>query len=232
MVALGGGATFSRWPGCSWPLPAASLLLAVAAACTESLDQIGESGRDNDATADGPGQLEAAGPEPPPCPRGKIPYGSPENCVCAGASFWCEADKACHATRSWTGCGPCGVGCPPDQACLRGAGPSPAPCALRCDSGAPVEGEDMHIFCAIGGSTECIDVASDEAHCGTCNKPCTANAQCLRGTCRTRCDGGFECGAAGCVDALNDRTNCGCWGTCLGLRICVEGECKEPDGGS
>ncbi|MES1182257.1 MAG: hypothetical protein ABUL60_00510 [Myxococcales bacterium] len=71
---------------------------------------------------------------------------------------------------------------------------------------------------------KCVDTNSDEKHCGQCDKPCGANAECQSGTC------GCVVGTIKCNDAcVRDDTPeyCGsCTNHCTGAQDCAGTTCK------
>lgn len=78
---------------------------------------------------------------------------------------------------------------------------------------------------------ECIAVASNPAHCGTCFNACADHEVCSRAACASDCAAGLTpCGQA-CVDLTSDLGHCGgCDMPCDGT--CVDGVCAAATGGS
>src|SRR5688572_1590265 len=75
----------------------------------------------------------------------------------------------------------------------------------------------------------CVDLGSDDAHCGACGEACHAQQKCEAGECVPRCPGAFLYCDGLCVDLLNDTANCGsCGNACGGGEACVSGSCKCP----
>lgn len=85
-----------------------------------------------------------------------------------------------------------------------------------------------------GASTECggtcVDLQSDNLHCGACGRACGAGSACRGGTCSTAAPacppGEILCGSR-CVDPLSDRLFCGSSGSCGGGQAgvaCAAGE--------
>lgn len=77
----------------------------------------------------------------------------------------------------------------------------------------------------------CVDVRSDEAHCGACERACPAGAECVS----TRCEciePLLACGApAMCIDTSSDDSHCGgCGNRCPAGSACVGGKCTCPPG--
>jgi hypothetical protein len=77
--------------------------------------------------------------------------------------------------------------------------------------------------CGLG----CIDVRTDEEHCGDCFRTCEGGA-CVAGVCE--CGSLTDCGA-GCVDTSSDPANCGRCGDGCGAFACVEGRCVCGEAG-
>ena len=87
-----------------------------------------------------------------------------------------------------------------------------------CCHGATCKGK----HCACKGTLaacdgRCVDIDSDDAHCGGCGNACGA---------------GRACCAGGCVDTSTSDGNCGACGTvCPATQECVAGRCTTPNGG-
>ena len=75
---------------------------------------------------------------------------------------------------------------------------------------------------------ECVDVRSDERHCGACDAPCEVEMECVGGACAEPCaEGQTRCGAE-CVDTSSDAAHCGgCGAACEGDLVCEGAECVE-----
>lgn len=80
----------------------------------------------------------------------------------------------------------------------------------------------------------CVDLNSDEAHCGRCASPCPAAANarplCSAGRCTLVCARSFgDCNstyADGCEASLSVSPNCGtCGNLCIRFAACVSGTC-------
>jgi poly(3-hydroxybutyrate) depolymerase len=75
----------------------------------------------------------------------------------------------------------------------------------------------------------CVDAMTDNAHCGACDRRCSAGSTCVGGECacgeaQTLCDDG-------CVNTLTDVRNCGgCGQPCAADQSCVDGECACAGG--
>ena len=126
---------------------------------------------------------------------------------------------------------------------------------VEVDSGIDVEvdsGIDVEADC--DGSTrrcdgQCVDILSDDDHCGECNNSCVVDAQgatislCESGQCVDQCpDSQNICGTEelSCVDTMNDDDHCGeCDNDCGDGHYCDSGTCTplpcwedaEPFGG-
>jgi hypothetical protein len=89
-----------------------------------------------------------------------------------------ECGGVCVDLQSDVGhCGACYNACmgvaPPGQSsfgkCVNGV------CRVVCESGYSV--------CLVGGIESCVDMRTDEQHCGACDKPCAPGEPCLDGNC-------------------------------------------------
>lgn len=133
-------------------------------------------------------------------------------------------------------CGGCGLSCKEGEICWKGA--------CGCPSG----------FTRCG--TECVNLDSDNASCGVCDKKCKAPPSndpewkcgpdvqpintgwsCAGGGCKLSCDAWFgDCNdnlcADGCeTDTKRDAKNCGaCGHACSANQECVDGQCLCPPG--
>jgi hypothetical protein len=73
-----------------------------------------------------------------------------------------------------------------------------------------------------GPGIGCVDVISDENHCGACGNVCTPGEACMNGVCL--CLGDVCTGV--CVDLRTDNDNCGaCDRQCSVGFTCVDGQC-------
>ena len=71
----------------------------------------------------------------------------------------------------------------------------------------------------------CVDLSSDEAHCGECREACDDGAVCKSGTCQCP-QGKTECDGA-CVDLDSSFEHCGqCGDDCGQGERCASGSCK------
>ena len=128
-------------------------------------------------------------------------------------------------------CGRCNNPCtPPNDMCLP-VGDGTFACGSDCD-------RTRFTDC---GPDLCVDVMTDERHCGACGNQCDDGEDCVDGAC--------SCGGAGpdcagdttstccgtrCVDLNTDADHCGaCRDACAGGVSCSEqtcgcGDCREP----
>jgi Stigma-specific protein, Stig1/Planctomycete cytochrome C len=78
--------------------------------------------------------------------------------------------------------------------------------------------------CETCGSTECVALASDAAHCGSCNNACANGVPCENGACA--CPSGATACAGQCVDMMTDASHCGaCANSCAASSTCIAGAC-------
>jgi len=93
-------------------------------------------------------------------------------------------------------------------------------------SSGPTTGGCAGMVC--GGA--CVDVMSDEAHCGMCDLPCAPGEACTAGECVPECgEGTMLCGGA-CVDPAFDEAHCGgCDAPCAAGDPCVQSACDSTD---
>src|SRR5579872_4049697 len=87
----------------------------------------------------------------------------------------------------------------------------------------------------------CVNVRTDDRHCGVCDNPCTADKFCMDGHCVCRppkgpcgdecCDPNETCCREGCRDLQTDNNSCGtCDNACIGGKTCQNGQCVCPAG--
>ena len=154
-----------------------------------------------------------------PCPGGKK--------ACGGACVDTSSDV--------NNCGGCGNRCKPGVVCQRGKC-APSHCACKSDSDCPAGSSCTNCQCkkgpCSGGKTACggacVDLKSNNNHCGKCNLKCGGALQCTRGQCAPKsCPPGWTlCGTA-CVKLTTDSKNCGkCGTTCSRGQKCVNGQCR------
>lgn len=76
----------------------------------------------------------------------------------------------------------------------------------------------------------CVDLRSDEVHCGSCYSFCSPDAVCFDGSCSSPCPGGTLCFAS-CTDLSSDVFNCGaCGNYCPTGFVCSYGYCQNVCG--
>ena len=81
---------------------------------------------------------------------------------------------------------------------------------------------------------ECVDLQSDNDHCGRCNHSCerdvASSTTCREGRCQCPVEGERPCGGR-CVDVNTNRDHCGeCDTPCVeAAEVCREGSCCEPN---
>lgn len=74
----------------------------------------------------------------------------------------------------------------------------------------------------------CLDVQSDNAHCGDCTVRCGDTEHCVKGQCRPGCAPNETACAGHCVDLTTDPSSCGACGNACGDRVsCIGGVCGD-----
>lgn len=92
-------------------------------------------------------------------------------------------------------------------------------------AGATVACPDSEVMCG----TECVDLTTNAAHCGACDDPCFAVADCVESECQCPTET-TQCAQA-CVNLTSDPLHCGdCGQLCPAGSSCVAGECTHADG--
>jgi hypothetical protein len=83
--------------------------------------------------------------------------------------------------------------------------------------------------CETCGGSGCVDLQTDAAHCGSCDKACPPGSTCAGGACA--CGPTLtDCGGA-CVDTQSDPKHCnGCGDACPGGEVCNLGACSASCG--
>jgi hypothetical protein len=77
--------------------------------------------------------------------------------------------------------------------------------------------------------TTCMDLTSNNTHCGRCGNTCVGGETCNAGLCECPM-GGRSCGGT-CVDVETSNTHCGaCNSPCSSMQTCVGGSCQCPTG--
>lgn len=144
-------------------------------------------------------------------------------CVCIDGHTDCGAGwlNCIDTTTRLDHCGGCGQICQSD---VEGAMPvcDDGNCTVECT-------DDSLTACKM--ADECVDLTSNDAHCGECGLSCGPGGSCQNGVCI--CSGEFESCADTCVDTNSDVDHCGeCGSDCpddiSGAEpICENGECTE-----
>jgi hypothetical protein len=195
----------------------------------------------------------AGGATPVGCPDGFEVCGGacvrtdndPANCGACGTA--CAENQVCGLSQCLTSCPEDMTGC--DGSCVD-LQTDPMHCGT-CE-GACAAGDNAHATCTAGqcgvecdagfascdiDPTDCeINVDSDPANCGECNKGCIARANaapsCAAGVCGLGdCNAGFvDCDGfeeTGCeIDTMSDEDNCNnCGMACPNTQFCVAGAC-------
>ncbi len=90
---------------------------------------------------------------------------------------------------------------------------------------APVDSGVCPMGTVACGMSGCVDLASNNSHCGACGTVCPAGQSCLARSCQ--CNAGtIRCGAL-CIDSQTDPNNCGaCNNVCPMGQLCVAGACR------
>jgi hypothetical protein len=124
-------------------------------------------------------------------------------------------------------CGLCDRWCDSSAECIDGA------CVQTCDETCENDAE----IC-VGGSCECrsglmrceddcVDIASDDDHCGMCGRDCD-DMLCNAGECAAACSDSLDACDEACVNLATDPLNCGaCERDCHPSQVCIAGECKS-----
>jgi hypothetical protein len=164
--------------------------------------------------------------------------------TCGGKCLETQSDPA--------NCGQCGVACPANQVCSKGAcGKGCAAGLTKCDAACvditgsqancgtcgkacPADQTCWQSACicpagqgACGDNGACVDVQASETNCGKCGTKCATGAACTAGVCA--CPGAqIECSGV-CVDSAADKNNCGACGKVCGAGTsCLSGACLDP----
>ena len=73
---------------------------------------------------------------------------------------------------------------------------------------------------------ECVDLSSDDRHCGGCLQPCGERDSCTAGECSDRCTDAQAWCRGQCVELSSNSHHCGeCGHACSVFEECLEGEC-------
>jgi hypothetical protein len=92
-----------------------------------------------------------------------------------------------------------------------------------------IQGMAVGGSCEKCGGSECVALASDTQHCGSCDNACPAGVSCDNGACA--CTGGGQACDGICVNTATDAQNCGkCGAVCNAGSSCENGKCSCPVG--
>ncbi|MGB8933433.1 MAG: FG-GAP-like repeat-containing protein [Anaeromyxobacteraceae bacterium] len=96
-------------------------------------------------------------------------------------------------------------------------------CSCGGDKSSPPACASGLAQCDVG----CVDLSTDNAHCGSCANVCAGARVCAGGTCELTCGtGGVQCGDV-CADVQSDLANCGaCGNACTAGTLCLAGACQ------
>lgn len=116
----------------------------------------------------------------------------------------------------------------------------PRDCGERMPIGRPLANQDVACIrrwiealedpdCETCGGAVCIDLTSDEHHCGACDRACPEQSECRDGVCS--CQDELSSCDDRCVDLQSDPQHCGeCGVACANAELCVAGECRSNCG--
>jgi len=155
--------------------------------------------------------------------------------ICEAGLANCSG-KCVDLSRDTQNCGNCGI-IVPDECCYGRAtntnndDENCSRCGHRCaDEGRNRSCVGGECVCSTGTDkcgSDCVDLGSDEAHCGLCDRACSSDQICIGGVCKctwreaTMCDNK-------CVDLKSDIYNCGgCGNTCGENAYCINGACAR-----
>lgn len=161
------------------------------------------------------------------CPSG--------SCLASGVcGLACETNDGCPGFKPWS-CGNVGS----ERQCI--CNPKATDVCNGADDDCNGVVDDGANACVVGSvceagecvcseqntcNGECVDLATDAAHCGGCGQACAPGASCDDGTCFCA---GVMCGNV-CADLQSDGNNCGTCGTlCGSLGECALGGCQTID---
>lgn len=92
-----------------------------------------------------------------------------------------------------------------------------------------IQGMAVGGSCETCGGSECVALASDPQHCGSCDNACPTGVTCDNGGCA--CAGGSQACVGVCVETATDVANCGkCGNACSAGSTCQDGQCSCPAG--
>jgi hypothetical protein len=153
-------------------------------------------------------------------------------CVPPATCDLATCDNACVDTQTDpANCGTCGRWCDSSAECI--AGECIATCSESCDGDVElcIDGACECRSGLVRCGDECVDVSSDDDHCGMCGRECDDDGGspfCRAGTCASDCGALALCDEE-CIDLASDPLNCGvCDRECHPSQVCVSGECETP----
>lgn len=183
-----------------------------------------------------------------------------------GSGQACCGGTCASLRNDWHNCGSCGHTCPNQESCIEGLCRCEG--GILCDGACAIggvccEAEDCEpeacrstnctnnqcgydlepdgASCSDGLCclATCVDVSSDQEHCGSCFHPCRNGDVCVDGTCGAVCDVTVFCEADGptpdccggaCTNTATDVDNCGaCGQACDAGQRCWDGQCVCGD---
>ncbi|ACY14082.1 cadherin-like beta sandwich domain-containing protein [Haliangium ochraceum] len=136
-----------------------------------------------------------------PCAAGELCNGEGACALnCADGFIECGG-KCIDPTSDRANCGTCGIACDDGYVC------SDSACALSCQSGLDMCGDD--------DDATCVNVMTDRANCGDCGIECADGYVCDgSGQCALSCQEELvKCGSQ-CIDPATNREHCGAFGDC------------------
>ncbi len=168
--------------------------------------------------------------------------------TCANGTTSCE--NACvDLTNDNGNCGACNAPCTNGQVCSSGkcsssCGANETLCNGVCVSGGKCGGSDGgssdggdsgttctqgKTACKTDAGIACVDTATDENNCGSCNAPCTNDETCISGKCTLTCEAGtslcVDASVQYCADFTSDNDNCGSCGDYCDGGACQSSQC-------
>ena len=109
--------------------------------------------------------------------------------------------------------------CPSGQECS-----NEGLCVTIQDPGSQCSGVFQHCPGA-SAANECVNLATDDAHCGACDGACATDENCISGVCTKDCGNLQLCGTA-CADLKTEPLHCGtCDNACNSGQVCTDGTC-------
>ena len=180
------------------------------------------------------------------CAGGACRGGSPRDC---GDDNPCTADS-CHPDQGCVYSSLNGVACTDDDPCTIGDVCTDGACGgtIRdCDDDDPCTADSCDLAsgacthapipgCCPAGLSDCdghcVDLGSDDSHCGGCFNACPPDHACASGHCVLDCAPSLVACSGACVDIQSDEDHCGaCGRACPAGYTCALGECVSPCAG-